>query len=330
MRAAPARRLDRVRRTMALVTGLRALRLLWSYARATLAHAWRHRIFGLSAEAGFWQLLSLPSFLFGLLGIIGYLGGPLGHSTLDRIEAAITTQASRILTPATVDSTIKPALDEVLHSGKVAVISVGFAISLWSGSSAVATFVNQIALAYDQRDLRGALRSRLLALGLYVVALLFGVVALPLIVVGPTYLGRLSAVADHPNVAEAVHDLYYPGVGLVVLAGLSALYWVSPPKRPRWVTTLPGALTAAVLWIGGASGLRTYVSYVFHRTLSSALAAPIAVLIFFYVTAFAILLGAELSAEVSRRRSARVPGLSSERGADEPVEPAIERPAAAA
>ena len=62
---------------------------------------------------------------------------------------------------------IRPTLHEVLHSNRADVISIGFVTALWAGSSATATFVNTTTIAYGMRDQRGALRSRLLALGLF-------------------------------------------------------------------------------------------------------------------------------------------------------------------
>ena len=59
---------------------------------------------------------------------------------------------------------IHPIIDDVLHGGRADVISLGFVISVWAGSSAMATFVNTITIAYDMRDMRGAVKSRLLAL----------------------------------------------------------------------------------------------------------------------------------------------------------------------
>ena len=79
-------------------------------------------------------------------------------------------------------------LDQVLHSSRLDIISIGFLIALWAGSSATATFVNTITIAYGLRDLRGAVRSRLLALWLFLSGVV-GFVALPLLVLGPDICG---------------------------------------------------------------------------------------------------------------------------------------------
>lgn len=300
----------RVRHGIAVLLGWPVLRAVGSVAGATLRNAWGHRVLGLSAEAGFWQLLSLPSAVLGLLGTIGYLGELLPARTVNEVEVRLLDLSARVLTPSTVDSVVRPTLDAVLGEGRAAVISIGFVLSLWSGSSAMATFVNTISIAYDQRDVRGAVRSRLLALRLYLVSMLAGVVLLPTLVAGPTLLARIPAVARHPWVSSLVAVSYWPVVGGLSLLALVSLYHLAPPRRQRWRWAVPGALAAVVIWFAGSALLRAYASSVFGHTLSTgALGAPVAVLLFFYMTALAVLLGAELNAEVSRRATGRREGL---------------------
>ena len=65
---------------------------------------------------------------------------------------------------------------QVLHGGRADIVSLGFVLAVWAGSSAMATFVNTITIAYGMRDLRGAVRSRLLALWLFLGSVMIGVV----------------------------------------------------------------------------------------------------------------------------------------------------------
>jgi membrane protein len=73
-----------------------------------------------------------------------------------------------VLTPDVVDSLVRPTLADILGSGRLDVVSLGFLLALWAGSSATATFMNTIVIAYDQRDVRGPIRTRLKALWLFV------------------------------------------------------------------------------------------------------------------------------------------------------------------
>src|SRR5829696_10421467 len=150
----------------------------------TLAKAWQDRILGLSAEAAFWQILSVPPLLIGLLGSLGYLASFLGASSVAEIEDRLLSVSSRVVTSDVVDSLVAPTLDDILGSGRLELVSVGFLLSLWAGSSATATFMNTIVIAYDQRDVRGPVRTRLKALWLFVVGMVMAVLTLPLLVLG--------------------------------------------------------------------------------------------------------------------------------------------------
>jgi membrane protein len=271
--------------------------------RQSLHKAWRDRVLGLAAEAGFWQLLSLPPLLLAVLGTIGYFSSLTGHITIDRIEHTILQAAGHLLTSSTVQETVKPTIDDILRKGRPDVISIGFIVSLWSGSTAMSTYVNTITIAYGERDARGAVRSRLLALRLYVLQVLSGVILLPALVLGPTLIDKLLGKHLTPWLHRAVTLIYWPIAAVVSLALLASLYHLSVPHRRRWRSALPGSVFALMIWFVGSWGLRQYVSFTFDKTIAyGALAAPVAVLLFLYVTALAVLLGAELNATLDLKR----------------------------
>jgi membrane protein len=277
------------------------LRVTWSLVRSTGARAWNDRVLGLAAEAGFWQLLSLPSFLLGVLGVIGYFSGHLGPDDIRSLEDAIVRGLKHVVVPSAVDSTVRPALDRILHNGRADVVSIGFVLSLWTGSSAMATFVNTITIAYGLRHMRGAVSSRLLALRLYIGFVFVGIVLLPMLVLGPSLITKLAP----KDWRHAVHWVtligYWPVVVLISLALLATLYHLAVPVRTPWRRALPGAMAALTLWVIGSALLRFWLEWAFRSTATyGPLSAPVAVLFFLYLTALAILLGAELNAEIDR------------------------------
>jgi membrane protein len=289
---------------VALVTGLRLLKLVLGTAASAVRNGWRHRVLGLSAEAGFWQLLSLPSALLGVLGTIGFFQNVIGKATVNTLENRILQAAAHFVTPSSVNTLVKPTVEAVLHGGRAEIVSTGFVLSLWSGSSALATFINTISIAYNQREGRSAVRARLLALGVYVVSMAAGIVILPLLIIGPNTIDKIPAVAHNRTLADLINLSYLPIVGGISVIALTSLYRVAPPRPHRWIAGIPGALAAAGLWFAGSVGLRAYIGFSFRRTAAyGALGAPVAVLLFFYVTALAVLLGAELNAEIARRRA---------------------------
>jgi membrane protein len=290
------------------VTRLRRRRKpFWVLIGRTLAKAWQDRILGLSAEAGFWQLLSLPPLLLAVFGMIGYAGDAFGHDVALSIEHNLVKAAQHLLTASTITGSLQPTIEDVLRNGRPDVVSVGFLLSIWSGSTAMATYVNTITIAYGERDARGAIKSRLLALRLYLAQVITGVILLPALVLGPTLINRLlNKRGVDLWLRRLVTYTYWPLVAVLSLTILTSLYHLSVPHRRPWRKAVPGAVLAMGIWLVGCYGLRLYVSEVFNRAVAyGALAAPVAVLLFFYITAFAVLLGAEFNATLDQARRER-------------------------
>jgi len=313
----------------------------WWLIRRTLAKAWQDRLLGLSAEAAFWQLLSLPSLALAGVAVLGYVSRWFGPDTVNRTERQLNSTFSRAFTPDVVQQIVAPTLHEVLHGQRIDVISIGFILALWAGSSATSTFVNTITIAYGMRDQRGAVRSRLLALWLFLGSVLLGVVLLPLLVLGPTLLPRLFPHSVRSTASTVIHASYYPVVIALLLLSLTSLYHLAPPRRLPWQRGAPGAVLAMALFLGGSAGLRSYITFILdHNHAYGTLAAPIAALLFFYVLGLGVLLGAEFNAAIEQMsptpvRPPRVldpKGWQSLDDVDERADPAAwargERPAA--
>jgi membrane protein len=311
--------------------------------------AWHDRVLGLSAEAAFWQLLSLPSLFLALIATLGYVSRWFGASTVDRTQRQIEHTLSRAFSSQVVDKVIGPTLNQVLHGSRADIISIGFVLALWAGSSATATFVNTITIAYGMRDLRGPVRSRLLALWLFLGTVLLGVIVLPMLVLGPDLLRRAFPDGVRPTVSTLIDAGYYPALVVILLLGLTTFYKLAPPRRLPWHRGVPGALLALLVFLAGSAALRSYISFILdHNHAYTTLAAPIAALLFFFALALGVLLGAELNATIQERSPApeRTPRVLDPRSwqlfqPDEPAEaggngdahvnlqkhpPAVERP----
>lgn len=167
---------------------------------------------------------------------------------------------------------------------------------MWSGSRAVDVFIDTITVMYGLDGMRGIVKTRLLAFLLFIVALLVGSVALPLMVAGPD-----AVVSVVPWSTTLVQILYWPVVILLSVAFLTTLYHVSVPVRSPWVEDVPGALVALAMWVFGSFLLRIYLTSVIEGpTIYGSLAAPVAVLLWIGVSAFAVLVGAAVNAAIDR------------------------------
>jgi membrane protein len=268
----------------------------------TLAKAWQDRILGLSGEAAFWQILSVPPLLIGLLGSLGYLGAFIGADAVRQIEDDLLSASAEVLTPDVVDSLVAPTLNDILNAGRLDVVSLGFLLSLWAGSSATATFMNTIVIAYDQRDVRGPIRTRLKALWLFIVGMVIAVLTLPLLVLGRGVLVALLPSGWQPVATVLIDGIYWPLVIIGLLLALTSFYNVVLPNRLPWSRHLPGAVLALGFFMVAALVLRTYIADVLTAALPyGALAAPIGILLFCFFFGMAVLLGAELNATIQAR-----------------------------
>ncbi|MHA6802344.1 YihY/virulence factor BrkB family protein [Salinifilum ghardaiensis] len=272
----------------------RARRAALRLVRETAEVITRHRIAGLAGEAAFFTLTSLPPLLFGLVGTLGYLANVIGADTIRAVRTTLEQAAGAVLSPRGIDQILRPALDEVLTTGQAGVVSIGFVLVLWSGSTALHVFIDAISTIYALAEQRSLLRQRLLSLLLYTTGLLSGLVLLPLLVVGPGWIAQLA-----PAASVLIHWLYWPGIALGSIASLTALYALSVPVRTPWHEHLPGAVLALALWLFGSFLLRLYLALVLeHSAVYGALAAPIGLLFWLYITAFAVLLGAATNSEL--------------------------------
>jgi membrane protein len=263
----------------------------WRVIVDTTAICVRYRVTGLAAEAAFFGVLSLPPLIFGLVGAIGFVTSTLDIRTIAGFREQLLELSSRILTPDVVETVIEPTINDVLSRGRLAVISIGFVLALWSGSRAINVFVDTTTIMYGMAGRRGIVRTRALSFLLYLVFLAAGVVLLPLILAGPSLVNRVL-----PLSLVTIGNLYWPVVLLGSVCMLATLFHLSVPARTRWRADLPGAAVTVAMWVGGSVLLRYVLSKsIGSTTIYGPLATPIAFLLWLYIISIAVLIGAALN-----------------------------------
>ena len=139
----------------------------------TLSKSWDDSIFSESAQAAFWCALSLPPLLLGMLGSLGLRRAAVRPGDAADDRGQIISTANSFFSPNVVNEIIEPTIRDIVKGARGEVVSMGFVISLWAGSSAISAFVDSVVEAHDQTPLRHPVRQRFFALGLYVVMLVF-------------------------------------------------------------------------------------------------------------------------------------------------------------
>ncbi len=266
---------------------------LWRLVVTTFGSCMRYRVTGLAAEAAFFAILSVPPLIFAMAGMIGYVSDQFTRAQVADVQAAVVNLAERVLTESAVNKIIEPTIEDVLAGGRFDVISLGFILALWSGSRALNVFVDTITIMHGLGGHRGILKTRALSFFLYILAIITGVLALPLVVAGPTLVRDLL-----PERAEFVMQFYWPTVIALTVCFLATLYHVSVPVRTNWSFNLPGAIFALVCWILGSLALRWVLTATAadSRSIYGPLASPIAVLLWLYLLSIAVLIGAAVNA----------------------------------
>ena len=267
----------------------------WAILAATRRQMGKDNISALAAGAAFQSLLSLFPTLTAVVSLYGLVADP------NMVERQITAMQG-VLPPEAV-KLIATWLQALVQSpttrfGIGLIVSVLLAFwSMWSATGMLMTAVN---ICYGEEEKRGFLSFNLHALALGAGLALFGAAALALVAVLPAGLAILP-------VPEALGDVLglvrWPILAGIVVLALAIIYRYAPNRaEPKWQWISWGSVAATALWILGSLAFTTYVSKVgsYDKTYGS-LGAVIILLLWFYLTAYVILAGAVLNAEIARQ-----------------------------
>ncbi|MGB8222355.1 MAG: YihY/virulence factor BrkB family protein [Polyangiales bacterium] len=191
-----------------------------------------------------------------------------------------------------------------LASSSPAALSLGFIgallFSIWSASRATKALLIAMRIAYDETEAHGFVRRNIIALLVTVAGLIAITFGLLLITILPAGLRHLGLPALQTVAAESLPWLMLIG-GHVI--GLSLLYRHGPNRSdPKWRWITPGALVATCSWFVASLGFSAYVAnFGRYNEAYGAVGAVVVLLLWFWISAFVVLLGAELDAEIERR-----------------------------
>lgn len=173
----------------------------------------------------------------------------------------------------------------------------GLLFALYSASRGVASLIQGLNIAYDEREERGFLRLAATTLALTLVLILGLVIGLGVTVAVPTALGLLEAGGAGATLATVA---VWAGLVLLTMLGLAVLYRFGPSRRsPEWAWVSPGAVAGCFGWILASAGFAFYVAnFGAYNESFGALGGVIVLLLWFWISAFVVLMGAELNAEL--------------------------------
>lgn len=270
---------------------------------STVDSAINDRLPGLAAEIAFWVLLSLPALLISAVAVTGVVIGRQNTAWEQQFEERIVEVARLVFTDRTIDGAVRPLLAQLVDSAGVGVASFAFLITVWVASRALKVVLQALSIVYDKQGVRRGWQDRLLGFAMTLGALLAGIVLAPLLVAGPGFGAQLvDWIGEDPIGIERLWQLlYYPATVIGATLAIALLYHLGLPGATPWRRDLPGAVLATAVWFAGSGGLRLYGGWIVESgSAYGPMAGPIVALLWLWLTGLAVLVGAELNAQIER------------------------------
>lgn len=249
----------------------------------------------LAAGVAFFALLALVPSLVALVSVYGLVAEPadIQRNIEDALAAA----------PTEVQDLVSSQLSSIVESepsGLRLGVAVGLALALWSASSGVKHLIGAINVAYDEGEGRGFFKLRGVALGMTLGAILVAAVAIGVFIVLPA---TLDSGGSEGTARTALLIIRWPLLALIGLAVLAVLYrWAPDRQRARWSWVSPGAVFATVGWIVASVAFSIYTSnFGSYNETYGALGAIVVVMLWLFISAYVVIVGAELNAELERQ-----------------------------
>jgi membrane protein len=271
--------------------------------RQLAANVWREmsedEITDRAAALAYYFLFALfPALLFltSLLGLLHFPG------LMDRLIAYVE-QAM----PGDAASIVRKTFFEIQARASGGLLSFGVLAAFWAGSNGMASVMTALNAAYDIQDDRPWWKRRLLSILLTFGFALFILAALVLLVFGPR-LGEALAARLGLGVAFSLawKVLNVPVVIFLVLLGIALVYYLAPAAKQHWRWVTPGSAVAVVLWLTMSFGLRFYVShFADYGATYGSIGGVILLMLWLYLTGVALLVGAEINAEIEHAAAER-------------------------
>ena len=247
---------------------------------------------GLAAQLAYYFFLALfPALLF-LAAIVSFI--PVAG-----LLEAITTNLSHVA-PAEVLSIIQDQILKIAHEKNGGLLTLGMIGTIWSSSAGLDAIITTLNQAYDVPERRSWWKVKLLAVGLTLALSALIILAFALLLVGPPLAERIAIWAHMGRAFVWTWTLLqWPVIFLLVSFALATIYYYAPAAAQDWLSVTPGALVATTLWILISLGFKFYVSHFgSYNATYGTIGAVIVLMLWFYLSALAVLVGAELNAEI--------------------------------
>jgi membrane protein len=263
-------------------------------ARRTVVDTFADGCPGLAAQLAFYFLLALfPALLFVIALLFLLPIEPALDPLVARLDAVLPREALVV---------VRQQLDQLMQGANGGLLTFGIVGALWSSSSAMTAIITALNRAYDIDESRPWWHQRALAIALTVGMAVFAVAAFVLVVAGTDLAGWIAAKWGLGATFEYTwRVIQWPVVLLLIVFAVDLVYYFAPNADTRWVWLTPGSLLATGLWLVASTGFKVYVqSFSNFAAVYGAIGGVVVLMLWFYLSGFALLVGAELNAEIDR------------------------------
>jgi membrane protein len=270
----------------------------WGILKRTVREFREDNLTDWAAALTYYGVLAIFPALLVMIAVVGLIGESATQPLIDNLTEVAPGPAQDIFTNA-----IQNLNQDQGAAGVLLVI--GILAALWSASGYIGAFIRASNSIYEVEEGRPFWKLRPLQIAITItMMLLLAVGSLAVVLTGPLAEQVGNVVGAGSTAVTAWDIVKWPVLVLLVSAMISVLYWGAPNVRQpgfRWLT--PGGVMAVVIWIIASAAFAVYVANFgsYNKTYGS-LAGPIVFLVWLWISNIAILLGAELNAEIERER----------------------------
>jgi membrane protein len=265
----------------------------WSeLARRTYKEAMEDDILGLAAQLAYYFFLALfPALLF-MLAVASFF--PLAQFT-EMLPQAL----GRFAAPEMV-ALLRDQLQQISNANHGGILSIGLLGALWSSSAAIVSITSALNRAYDIEDSRPWWKVRLIAIALTIALGVFVLISFTLVLAGPAIADALARIFGFGAVFSWTWNiLQWPIAFALITIAVGLVYYFAPDAEQEWVWITPGSILATALWLLASLLFRIYVvSFGDYQATYGALGGVVVLMLWMYLTALAIVIGAEVNAEI--------------------------------
>ena len=249
-------------------------------------------VFDLAAQQAYYFFFALIPALLFVIAVASFF--PL-QTLIDEVVQMVGRVA-----PADVVKVITDSMLQLSQQNSGGILTFAFLVTIWSSSGAMVSIITTLNAAYDVTESRPWWKTRLTAVCLTVGIAVFILASMFLIIAGPTVAGNVAARMNlGPAFTWTWLVLQWPVVFALVASAIGLVYYFGPDVEQDWVWMTPGSVVATVLWLAVSLGLKLYYTLMPDANAAyGTLGAIMVLMLWFYCSGLALLLGAELNAEV--------------------------------